>query len=139
MTGLVDGEHRPDIRPVAEALYTLLELHRLLELIPAHAVLRVYAIEDERIMVAVAGLADRFILGEHAHLAERKLIEAHHYTAQALRLRREIEEAVRDQLPRQATGAPWFEFTVWLQTHPWAQRSSQHPAGVTVLTAGELP
>ncbi|WP_206793976.1 hypothetical protein [Amycolatopsis sp. MtRt-6] len=136
MTSLDYGDDPPPILPVAEGIYTVLDLHRAFGTIPIHANVRVY-IAGTNLMVALGGLDDGYLLGEHADKAPQRQLGAEYYTSAALQLRRHIEDAVMAELPRRGDGQPWFPFMVWLQPEHWAAQYGYHDHGVTVLPQGE--
>ncbi|MFD8494242.1 hypothetical protein [Amycolatopsis sp. NPDC059657] len=127
------GDRRPPILAAADSLYTVLVLDRALGLIPINADVRVYVVNNDSLMITVGGLDDTFLLGQHTEKAADSQLAPEYYTASALRLRREIEDTVRGDLPRCGNGHPWFSFIVWLQPAVWAAKFDHHSHGVTTL------
>lgn len=138
MSAVSYGEQRPDLPFVAERIHLYLGIVRILDQLPDHMVLRIYAVDDTRLLVAVGGLDDRFLLGHNTGRAEQQNIDARFYTTKALRLWRAIEDVVRFVIPRTASGAPWFHHVVWMQTEPWWRKSESQPVGVIVTRGGEV-
>jgi hypothetical protein len=140
VSGLVDEQQPPDRRAFAETVCTVLALERVLGTLPTETVIRAYVvIDDDRIMIAIGGLSDLFLLGPHRDLAEQAVIESHYFTGPALRLRREIERVIAAQLPYRASGEPWFRVIVWMQPEPWWRKCADaDPEGVIEVTSGEL-
>jgi hypothetical protein len=134
VTGVTFGEERPALLPRAETICILLELERALGLLPPECVFRLYVVADSRLVIAVGGLSNRFLLGTHDTQAEQAAIAEEFYTGAALRLWREIHERAYQQLPRTASDAAWFQLVVWLQPEPWWHKAATtHPEGVIVV------
>lgn len=133
MNRLTFGEERPPIKAAAQSLYTVLDLNRALGVIPIDVDVRVYVVNNDSLMITLGGLDDHFLLGQHTEKATDPQLDPQHYTAPALRLRREIEDTVRAALPRCDHGQPRFAFIVWLQPAVWAAKFDHHIHGVTTL------
>lgn len=137
MAPVTFGGGRPELRTVAETVHQVLTLERSAGLLPEHSELRVFAINDEHLIVAVGGLDTEFLLADTSALADGP-IPAHHYHLRALRLWRAVEDIVRTQVPRTSHGHPWFDALVWMQPEPAWGTVAKHPEGVIVVEGGEI-
>ncbi|SDC25269.1 hypothetical protein [Actinokineospora iranica] len=124
-----DGQPPPLIQ-AAHQVYALLALEQSFGSIPAHAQIKVLAIDGTQLAVAVAALGDEFLFGPAAPVPEGPPpFPAHRLTRAALALWRVIEHAVTAVLPRH-DDRPVFPVEVWFETDAHTRDTTGFPPGV---------
>ncbi|MGH3861635.1 hypothetical protein [Actinokineospora sp.] len=131
----------PDLMAVAREVHAALILEQAFGTVPEYVEFRVVALDGAKLVVALGGLSNEFLLGpEHRDPVEDvDVITPDEMVTAAQVLYRAVERLVVTVSPHRAPGEPWFPTVIWLQfEHQAASAATAFPAGVVQVVNGSV-